>query len=431
MFQLGHGTLRRCYSSQFSTRPGLLKTSFRIYLASAILLAVPSVSAYAQEAHLPAFDGFSYLRDPLFNRTIAHQTMVPTKPVECIEPKAEVKTEIVPAVEKNDCPEMTEEQALSQRERFELQLALDKALSQVLKLTVDYEALRTRVQNLGSRVGGTEGFSQRDGRELQELTAINNKRLADRDEQLSLLQTRLDAAQARYHSENASRLLAEEQLKALQSKNIKPKESVSDSDGKLQLFTEQLDNSKLLIRQLEIDLAAEKADNAKLLAEQKQALAELKQAGNDEQTASAELKQASNGEQTASAELKQASNGEHTSSPFETSREWVIEGLKFKRGSADIESNSIESLNVLVEHLKQNTKLTVQVNGYTDSIGSNEANLRLSQARADSVADHLIRQGVETYRVKALGYGESRPLGNNQLEQGRLLNRRVAVLFLN
>lgn len=417
MFQLGHGTLRRCYSSQFSTRPGLLKTSFRIYLASAILLAVPSVSAYAQEAHLPAFDGFSYLRDPLFNRTIAHQTMVPTKPVECIEPKAEVKTEIVPAVEKNDCPEMTEEQALSQRERFELQLALDKALSQVLKLTVDYEALRTRVQSLSSRVGGTEGFSQRDGRELQELTAINNKRLADRDEQLSLLQTRLDAAQATYHSENASRLLAEEQLKALQSKNIKPKESVSDSDGKLQLFTEQLDNSKLLIRQLEIDLAAEKADNAKLLAEQKQALAELKQAGNDEQTASAEL--------------KQASNGEHTSSPFETSREWVIEGLKFKRGSADIESNSIESLNVLVEHLKQNTKLTVQVNGYTDSIGSNEANLRLSQARADSVADHLIRQGVETYRVKALGYGESRPLGNNRLEQGRLLNRRVAVLFLN
>jgi outer membrane protein OmpA-like peptidoglycan-associated protein len=380
-----------------------LKTSFRIYLASTILLVVFSVSAYAQEAHLPAFDGFSYLRDPLFNRTIAHQAIMLTKPVECIEPRADVKTEFVPVVEKNVCPEMTEEQALSQRERFELQLALDKALSQVLKLTVDYEVLRTRVQSLGSRVGGSEGLNQRGGRELQELTALNNKRLADRDEQLSLLQARLDTAQANYHSESASRLLAEEQLNALQSENIKPEESVSDSDEKLQLFTEQLDNNKTLIHQLEIDLAVEKADNAKLRVEQKQTSAELKQVGNDEQTASV----------------------------FEPSREWVIEGLKFKRGSADIEFNSIESLNVLVEHLKQNSKLTIQVNGYTDSVGSDESNLRLSQARADSVAGYLVEQGIENYRVKALGYGESRPLGNNQLEQGRLLNRRVAVLFLN
>jgi len=320
-----------------------------------------------------------------------------------MEPEAGVKAEFVPVVEKNICPEITEEQALSKRERFELQLALDKALSQVLKLTVDYEALRTRVQNLGAGVDGRGGFSQRDGSDLQELTALNNKRLADRDERILLLQTRLDIAQANYQNENASRLRAEEQLERLQSESIKPQESASDSSEKLQLITEQLDNNKVLIHQLEIDLAAEKADNAKLLVEQEQASIELKQADNETQL----------------------------ETPFRPSTEWVIDGLKFERGSADIDFDSVQNLNVLVDHLKQNSKLTIQVNGYTDSVGSVVSNLRLSQARADSVAGYLIGQGIEDHRVKTLGYGESRPLGNNQLEQGRLLNRRVAVLFLN
>jgi outer membrane protein OmpA-like peptidoglycan-associated protein len=390
-------------NSQTRQTPSLLISSFRICLASAILLAGFSVSAYAQEVHLPAFDGFSYVRDPLFNRTIAREAIALAEPIECIEPKADVKIEFVPTVEKNECPEMTEEQVLSQKQSFELQLGLDKALSQVLKLSVDYETLRTRVQNLDSRVDGRDGIGQRGGSELQELTALNSKRLADRDQQLSLLQTRLDKAQARYHSENASRLLAEKQLKTLQSKSSETKESVSVSNEKLQLFTEQLDNNKAVIHQLEIDLATEKAGNAKLLAEQKQAFAGLEQADNDE----------------------------HTASAFKLSEEWLIEGLKFKRGSADIDFDSVQSLNVLVEHLKQNSKLTIQVNGYTDSVGSAQSNLRLSQARADSVADYLTEQGIENYRVKTLGYGESRPMGNNQLEQGRLLNRRVAVLFLN
>ncbi len=379
-----------------------MKITIRILSTSVVLFATLAQNALAQESHLPAFDSFSYLRDSLFSGVYTSRTAKVVEPVECTVPQAVTKPQVTPATVAKTCPEISVEQALSNSERFELQLALDKALSQVLKLTVDYEALRTRVQRLDPSVN-RQGFSQQGRGKLQDLVDLHAKQLADRDRQLSKLQGRLETAQRRYDSENASRLIAEKQLKEVRDKDTNAEKSDSVNKKQFDLLSEQLEKNKATIRQLKADLQTEQSARVKLKT--------IKVAPSEE--------------------VEQGVTGELTHSSFKVSNEWVIDGLRFKQGSADIEPGTTQNLNLLVEHLKQNPALSVQVNGYTDSVGSVESNLRLSQARAESVSGYLIGQGVEFYRIKALGYGERRSLGDNQTEQGRLQNRRVTVLFLN
>ena len=112
---------------------------------------------------------------------------------------------------------------------------------------------------------------------------------------------------------------------------------------------------------------------------------------------------------------------------YTPAREWVISGLQFEEGSADIDRASVDSLASLVTQLRENEALAVQINGYTDNVGSAASNLSLSQDRADAVAAYLVEQGIGKDRIKALGYGELRPIASNDTAEGRAQNRRVEV----
>ncbi|MBI2265974.1 MAG: OmpA family protein, partial [Armatimonadetes bacterium] len=67
----------------------------------------------------------------------------------------------------------------------------------------------------------------------------------------------------------------------------------------------------------------------------------------------------------------------------------------------------------------------ILVDGHTDSVGDPASNLRLSQDRAESVRKALINRGIESSRVVARGYGDKKPVGANDTEAGRALNRRI------
>jgi outer membrane protein OmpA-like peptidoglycan-associated protein len=72
--------------------------------------------------------------------------------------------------------------------------------------------------------------------------------------------------------------------------------------------------------------------------------------------------------------------------------------------------------------------LKLQVEGYTDSVGSEQYNQKLSENRADAVRDFLITQGVQTDNISATGYGEAKPVADNATAQGRAQNRRVQLV---
>jgi outer membrane protein OmpA-like peptidoglycan-associated protein len=106
--------------------------------------------------------------------------------------------------------------------------------------------------------------------------------------------------------------------------------------------------------------------------------------------------------------------------------------VKFNSGTAEMAAGSDKELANLASMLKANDEVKVELQGHTDSAGSEKKNLALSQARADAVRNALIsKHGVEADRLVAKGYGESQPVDTNNNAGGRKNNRRVTAVVLN
>ena len=102
----------------------------------------------------------------------------------------------------------------------------------------------------------------------------------------------------------------------------------------------------------------------------------------------------------------------------------AVRNLEFDFGKATIRAHSDESLNKLAQ-LMVAKGFSLKLAGYTDSVGSIEANLKLSRDRAESVKTYLSTQGVQPGKIQAEGYGKAHPIATNKTAKGRQLNRRV------
>mgnify|MGYP002628357174 CR=1 FL=1 len=105
------------------------------------------------------------------------------------------------------------------------------------------------------------------------------------------------------------------------------------------------------------------------------------------------------------------------------------DGVTFATGSASINQNFRNTLDQVAASLKQYPNSLVDVYGYTDSTGSDSFNQRLSEQRAQAVANYMISQGVASARIRWQGFGENPQYfkGDNSTEYGRSLNRRVEI----
>jgi outer membrane protein OmpA-like peptidoglycan-associated protein len=104
-----------------------------------------------------------------------------------------------------------------------------------------------------------------------------------------------------------------------------------------------------------------------------------------------------------------------------------LSGLKFASGKSKIDSNYFDMLGRLKEALDIYSDRNVRIEGHTDNRGEVKANQKLSLKRAEAVRDFLIAAGTDGGRLKALGYGEVRPIASNEFEKGRAMNRRIDV----
>jgi outer membrane protein OmpA-like peptidoglycan-associated protein len=105
----------------------------------------------------------------------------------------------------------------------------------------------------------------------------------------------------------------------------------------------------------------------------------------------------------------------------------VLKGVNFAFNSAELTPQSKGILNEWVARIKSDTTIRVEVAGHTDNIGSDAYNQQLSQRRAKSVVDYFVSQGVSVDRLKAVGYGKTKPVASNKTEEGRAENRRVEL----
>jgi len=101
--------------------------------------------------------------------------------------------------------------------------------------------------------------------------------------------------------------------------------------------------------------------------------------------------------------------------------------ITFKSDSAELDPSFYKVLNSVNLVLKKYNKTVVEVAGHTDSTGAPEYNQKLSERRANSVAQYLETQGLASNRVVTVGAGETRPVADNSTPQGRQANRRVEL----
>ncbi|TAL69501.1 MAG: hypothetical protein EPN82_06615 [Bacteroidetes bacterium] len=115
-------------------------------------------------------------------------------------------------------------------------------------------------------------------------------------------------------------------------------------------------------------------------------------------------------------------------SPLESGNTRLLVFFDFDK--TELKDESVPELERVVEFLRANPNIKIQIEGHTDDVGSDEYNNKLSQDRANSVKNYLINAGIEANRIKTVGYGKKQPLKKETTDEARAMNRRVAMRIL-
>lgn len=102
-----------------------------------------------------------------------------------------------------------------------------------------------------------------------------------------------------------------------------------------------------------------------------------------------------------------------------------LENVLFKRGTTELLESSNDELDLVVEMMKNNPTMEIELAGHTDNVGIPSLNVKLSQERVDAVIAYMMEHGIGNSRITGKGFGGSKPIASNRSESTRRLNRRV------
>jgi OOP family OmpA-OmpF porin len=111
--------------------------------------------------------------------------------------------------------------------------------------------------------------------------------------------------------------------------------------------------------------------------------------------------------------------------PVPEKTNWILYGINFEFDKSRLLPEAYPILEHAKEIFNENPEIKVEIQGYCDYIGTVEYNQKLSERRANTVRDYLIKQGIDGNRLTAVGYGKSNPVGDNKTVIGRAENRRI------
>jgi outer membrane protein OmpA-like peptidoglycan-associated protein len=114
----------------------------------------------------------------------------------------------------------------------------------------------------------------------------------------------------------------------------------------------------------------------------------------------------------------------------EIGKKVVLENIYFETNSSKLKTSSYPELERVVRLMKDNPGIKLEISGHTDNVGSYLTNKRLSEARAKSVVEYLVEQGIQRSRLTYKGYSFTQPIASNDTPQGRQQNRRVEFKVL-
>lgn len=120
-----------------------------------------------------------------------------------------------------------------------------------------------------------------------------------------------------------------------------------------------------------------------------------------------------------------AAGGDDKYNKIVTDGRFITHGILFDVNKSAIKPESMGTLNEIVKMMKDHSDLKFEIDGHTDSDGNDDANMKLSQGRADAVKAQLAKMGIDENRLTTKGFGETKPIDKNDNAEGKANNRRV------
>jgi len=106
---------------------------------------------------------------------------------------------------------------------------------------------------------------------------------------------------------------------------------------------------------------------------------------------------------------------------------YTLNNVMFDVNKATLTSESFKELDKFSSFMNAKKTMVIEVAGYTDNVGTDDANLKLSQQRAEAIREYLLKHGVSAGQIIAKGYGASNPVATNDTPEGRKINRRTEI----
>ncbi|MGB7988981.1 MAG: OmpA family protein [Candidatus Methylophosphatis roskildensis] len=179
--------------------------------------------------------------------------------------------------------------------------------------------------------------------------------------------------------------------------------------------SQQRDRILIDARTREAEAQRGKAEAARKLAEERLAAAQASKSQADSARARAKTLE----EQLDQLKAKQTKRG----------MVLTLGDVLFDTGRATLNPGAARAIDQLATFLKENPARTIEIEGYTDSVGSEQMNQTLSERRANAVKNALMDRGIESNRIAARGFGEGNPVASNATAAGRQQNRRVEIVI--
>lgn len=278
-----------------------------------------------------------------------------------------------------------------------------------------------------------DAYRQKQGKTAVEAAARETEQTAEEARVMAVKQRAEDEAQAKAAAENKAAEDREAKARADAEAEAKRRAEAEEATKQAEAAKAEAERMKAEAEQAAAEAARQKEEAEKAKAEavaQQQALAE--QAAKAQQAAaqSEQLRQQAEKEkQELRARLLQQLNS--ILATHDSARGLIasMSDVLFKTGSFELLPGARERLAKISGIVLAYPSLHLQVEGHTDSVGSDEYNQQLSEKRAGAVRDYLIQQGISTDAIEARGFGKTDPIASNETAEGRQQNRRVEMVI--
>lgn len=302
------------------------------------------------------------------------------------------------------------------------------------KNSVDFISLEKDYENL-IRDTRYKGLASSDKiAAKKDIEALINGKVKRKHQEQAVYIAQQKIAYARLRAEEEWLNLAlEEEL----AKNNQLKIEISKTETKIARHEAEITRLMLIAQQEEAERILERAKEAESVAEDRLTQVETSklELESAKRYAKAKEEQAELAQLEAELALEEAESlkqklEELRSTETANGLMMTLGDYVFDSGKSTIKSQAVNSFSAVMEFVGQHPNNKILVEGHTDSSGSKDLNMKLSQKRADAVTELLISNGIDSTRIESKGRGEDVPISSNSTREGKAKNRRVNIIIL-